>query len=196
MVHDVRTIVTSSQLPDAGAEESAVESRAKFLGHALHQQLVLLPVGLLLGAVGCDLVARFADRPNLARTAATLLVVGVIAGAVAAVVGLIDWAALPGGTRAKRVATRHGVGNLIVLALFAAAWGWRERPTEPSTAPLVLEVIAAIGLLITGWLGGELVGRLAVGVDRGAHLDAPNSLSGRRASESETLPASRRRSFF
>lgn len=30
---------------------------------------------------------------------------------------------------------------------------------------------------ITGWLGGELVDRLSVGVDDGANLDAPNSLT-------------------
>jgi hypothetical protein len=30
---------------------------------------------------------------------------------------------------------------------------------------------------ITGWLGGELVNRLSVGVDDGANLDAPSSLS-------------------
>jgi len=29
----------------------------------------------------------------------------------------------------------------------------------------------------TAWLGGELVERLGVGVDDGANLDAPNSLS-------------------
>jgi hypothetical protein len=32
--------------------------------------------------------------------------------------------------------------------------------------------------LVTAWLGGELVERLRVGVDDGAHLDAPSSLSG------------------
>ena len=38
-----------------------------------------------------------------------------------------------------------------------------------------------IGLaLVTGWLGGERVDRLAVGVDEGAHLDAPSSLRTRR----------------
>jgi len=36
--------------------------------------------------------------------------------------------------------------------------------------------------LITGWLGGELVGRLGVGVDEGAHLNAPSSLSNQAAS--------------
>ena len=36
--------------------------------------------------------------------------------------------------------------------------------------------------LVTGWLGGELVERLGVGVDDGAHLQAPNSLSGKPTS--------------
>ena len=31
--------------------------------------------------------------------------------------------------------------------------------------------------LVTGWLGGELVERLGVGVDEGANLNAPSSLS-------------------
>jgi hypothetical protein len=34
---------------------------------------------------------------------------------------------------------------------------------------------------VTGWLGGELVERLGVGVDAGANLDAPSSLSGKPA---------------
>jgi hypothetical protein len=32
--------------------------------------------------------------------------------------------------------------------------------------------------LVTGWLGGELVDRLGVGVDEGANLNATNSLAG------------------
>ncbi len=35
--------------------------------------------------------------------------------------------------------------------------------------------------LFTGWLGGELVDRLAIAVDEGAHADAPSSLTTRRA---------------
>jgi hypothetical protein len=41
-------------------------------------------------------------------------------------------------------------------------------------------VALALGT-VAAWLGGELVDRLGVGVDDGAHLDAPSSLSGRRA---------------
>jgi hypothetical protein len=45
----------------------------------------------------------------------------------------------------------------------------------------VLGIIALVLALIAGWLGGELVERLGVGVDEGAHLNAPNSLSGEAA---------------
>ena len=37
--------------------------------------------------------------------------------------------------------------------------------------------------MITGWLGGELVNRMGIGVDSGANENSPNSLSGRPASE-------------
>jgi hypothetical protein len=40
----------------------------------------------------------------------------------------------------------------------------------------------ALGLgAVAGWLGGELVDRLAVGVDEGANLDAPSSGPARTA---------------
>src|SRR5438309_9380663 len=54
--------------------------------------------------------------------------------------------------------------------------GERHRSVSvcsPSTTALVLSFVAVALALVTGWLGGELVDRLGVGVDRGAHLDAP-----------------------
>jgi hypothetical protein len=48
----------------------------------------------------------------------------------------------------------------------------------------MLSLSGALLMLAAGWLGGELVERLGVGVDDGANLNAPNSLSGRPASES------------
>jgi uncharacterized membrane protein len=59
------------------------------------------------------------------------------------------------------------------------------RSTAPevgaTTTQFAIEVIALMLGAVAGWLGGELVDRLGVGVDDGAHLDAPNSLSGRPA---------------
>ena len=43
-------------------------------------------------------------------------------------------------------------------------------------------LVGLVLLAFTGWLGGELVDRLGVGVDPGAHLDAPSSLTSQPAS--------------
>ncbi len=111
-----------------------------------------------------------------------MIAAGIITGLLAAVFGAIDWVAIPAGTRAKGIATAHGLGNVLIVGLFALAWWLRRDTTGPASGlPLALEVIGVLGALVTGWLGGELVDRLGVGVDPGANLDAPSSLSGRAA---------------
>jgi uncharacterized membrane protein len=56
----------------------------------------------------------------------------------------------------------------------------RAAPQDPVTMAYVLSFAGGVLALFTGWLGGELVDRLAVGVDPGAHIDAPSSLRSRR----------------
>jgi uncharacterized membrane protein len=80
-----------------------MESRAKLLGHPIHQMLIVFPLGVLAMSLVFDLIARFAGQPKLHEAAF---------------------------------------------------------------------------YMITGWLGGELVGRLGVAVDDGANLDTPSSLHG------------------
>ena len=159
-----------------------MEARAKILGHPIHQMLVPIPFGLLAMAFVFDLIARFTDIAGLGTASYSMIAAGVVTGLLAAVFGLIDFLAIPAGTRAKRVATLHGVGNVIVVVLYAASW-WLRR--DASSQPAVMAVaLAGAGFAIacvTGWLGGELVDRLSVGVDDGAHLDAPSSLTHRTA---------------
>jgi uncharacterized membrane protein len=156
-----------------------MESKAKLLGHPIHQMLVVLPLGVLAMSLVFDLIARFADKPVLHEAAFPMIAAGIIAGLIAAVFGLIDFLAIPSGTRAKRVGALHGAGNVVVVAIFAASW-WLRRgdPAHPATLAIVLSAAAAGLACVTGWLGGELVDRLGVGVDDGAHLDAPSSLRG------------------
>jgi uncharacterized membrane protein len=104
----------------------------------------------------------------------------VITGLLAAVPGTLDWLAIPRTTRAKRVGLIHGVGNVIVVALFAVSWFLRrDEPTLPPTEAVVAGLLGAGIAVVTGWLGGELVNRLGVGVDDGANLNAPSSLTSR-----------------
>jgi uncharacterized membrane protein len=75
----------------------------------------------------------------------------------------------------------------VVVVLFAVSWLLRrDDPRAPEVLALVLSFAGAGLSLVTGWLGGELVDRLAIGVDEGAHADAPSSLSGRSARELAT----------
>ena len=159
-----------------------MQSKAKLFGHPIHPMLIPFPLGLLGMAVVFDLIDLVVGRDDLARAASPMIAAGVVTGLLAAVFGAIDWAAIPSATRAKGVATAHGLGNVVVVALFAAAWFLRRVvPADAAGLPVVLEVIGVLGAVVTGWLGGELVDRLGVGVDPGAHLDAPSSLSGRPA---------------
>ena len=165
-----------------------MKSQARLFGHALHPILVVFPLGLLATGVIFDLVYLMSGNLTMAIVSFWMIVSGIIGGLVAALFGWIDWFGIPPNTRAKRIGLLHGVGNVFVLVLFLGSW-WlrRENASDaPSFMALVLSFAGAGLALITGWLGGELVERLGVGVDTGAHLDSPSSLSNRPASESAT----------
>jgi uncharacterized membrane protein len=113
-----------------------------------------------------------------------MIAAGILGGLAAAVPGLIDLLAIPPGTRAQTVALWHGGGNVVVLIVFGVSWLLRRNAsTEPQISALVPSFLGAVLLVLTGWLGGELVERLGVGVDDGAHVNSPSSLSGRPAQE-------------
>lgn len=159
-----------------------MESKVKVAGHPLHQMLIAFPLGLLTTAVIFDVIFLVTNDSRWTLAAYYMIGAGVVGGLVAAVPGALDWYAVPRRTRAKRIGLIHGIGNVVVVALFALSFLLRrEQPATPPTEAIVAGLIGVGLALITAWLGGELVARLAVGVDDGAHLDAPSSLSTRGA---------------
>jgi len=160
-----------------------MESKAKLLGHPIHQMLIVFPLGLLATAVAFDIVALVQSDSSWFHLSFWMIAAGIIGGLCAAVFGLVDWLAIPGGTRAKRIGLWHGGLNVVVVLLFAVSWLIRNSGEQiPSSGALVLSFAAVLIALVGGWLGGELVDRLGVGVDSGAHLNAPSSLSNQSAS--------------
>ena len=89
-----------------------MEARAKILGHPIHQMIIVLPLGMLSGAVLFDIIHLASGGPRWAEMAYWLMLVGIISALIAAVFGLIDYLAIPRGTRAKRIGLVHGVGNV------------------------------------------------------------------------------------
>jgi uncharacterized membrane protein len=155
-----------------------MESKVKVAGHPVHPMLIVFPLGLLATAVLFDIIYLISDNSLWTVVSYYMVGAGVIGGLAAAVFGWLDWFAIPNGTRAKRVGLWHGVGNVVVLGLFILSGILRrENPAVPPTGAIVAGLVGFVLAAVTGWLGGELVDRLGVGVDDGAHLDSPSSLS-------------------
>ncbi len=168
-----------------------MESRAKAMGHPIHPMFIVFPLGLLSTAVVFDILYLVTDRSGFTVAAAYAIAAGIVGGLVAAVPGLIDWTAIPAGTRAKRVGALHGIGNVVALLLFGVSWLLRAGADDwdPSAFALVCSFAGVVVASFTGWLGGELVDRLGVGVEDGANLNAPNSLSGKAAGDVDAARA-------
>jgi uncharacterized membrane protein len=160
-----------------------MESKAKALGHPIHPMLIVFPLGLFVAAVAFDILYLITGNAAFATVSFWNIAGGVIGGLAAAVFGLVDWIAIPSGTRAKAVGLWHGGGNVVVVALFAVSWLLRmgARDNTPDMVAIALGLVGAGIGAVTGWLGGELVDRLGVGVDENANLNAPNSLTDKSA---------------
>jgi uncharacterized membrane protein len=161
-----------------------MNSRVKLLGHPLHPMLVVYPLGLLSTAVILDLIFMGNENRALSIASYWMITAGLIGGLLAAVVGFLEWMAVPNNSRAKSIGLYHGLGNLVITLLFAGSW-WLRTGVEdnvPSPTAFILALLGFALALVTGWLGGELVYRLGVGVDHGANVDAPSSLSDKEAS--------------
>jgi len=159
-----------------------MEAKAKLLGHPIHQMVIVLPLGLLIGAWIADVALFVTGKPALAAVAYWNTIGGIAGGLFAAIFGFIDWIAVPIGTRAKRVGMWHAGFNVLMLLLFTGSL--LIRHFQPTHMPTLAAFGCATGGLaisiVSGWLGGELVNRLGVGVSSNVGLDAPSSLSERR----------------
>lgn len=167
-----------------------MRARARFAGHAIHPMLIVFPLGLFGTAVVFDALFLITGSANFAVAGAYTAAAGVAGALLAGMFGWVDWFAIPGRTRAKRIGLLHGLGNMVVLALFAVSWLLRlDRATwEPGTVSFVFAVTGLVLAGVAAWMGGELVERLGVGIDDDAGLDADSSLK-----RTVRTPRSRRR---
>jgi uncharacterized membrane protein len=157
---------------DAKASSSAAQlggpthpSTAAFRGHPLHPAVVPLPIGMLTAAATSDLLRLVTGDRFFTRASRWLVGGGVSSGIGAAALGLIDVATI----RAARGATGYGHagGNAAVLAMSGLSLLIRLRARDrlPFSA-FALSAASAGLLLVTGWLGGELVFRHGIGMVR------------------------------
>jgi uncharacterized membrane protein len=170
-------------MPVAGNE--FMESRAKLFGHPVHQMLVTFPIGAFGLSVASDALHTVVGEKKYSQAATLALDFGLASAALAIPFGLIDWLAIPQGTRAKRVGLWHAIGNVAMLGLFGAS-RWARVREESSLEAKYLSGAAFMLSGVTAWLGGELVDRYGIGVKGLVIEEAPPSFP--MSEEAPTLP--------
>ena len=141
---------------------------ARLLGHPIHPMLVVFPLGLLSTSVIFDIIGLIGDSQRFHMVAFYMLTAGIIGGLIAAIFGLIDWMAIPSGTAAKRIGVVHGLANVVMLSVFIIGGFLRGEIDNPATMAVVLDVVALGIGTFSGWLGGDLVYRHGIGVEKSA----------------------------
>lgn len=170
-----------------------MEAKVKSMGHPIHPMMVSFPLGLLTTSVIFDIVHFTEGNGYWSEIAFWMITAGLVGGLLSAMIGTVDWLAIPSGTRAKKIGIWHGAGNYLILAMFVVSWFLRlHAMSNPSVVAYVFSFLGTGLLGITGWLGGELVLRMGIGVDEGANLNAPSSLSGLPADASHVRESSGR----
>jgi uncharacterized membrane protein len=94
---------------------------------------------------------------------------GIIGAVLASAFGIIDWLSLK-DREVKKIADWHARLNVIALLIFAASFylhttGGSRMVSGNYTIPVVLSVVGVILIMISGYLGGELVFRYGVAVN-------------------------------
>ena len=140
-------------------------STANLMGHPLHPILITLPIGFFVATLVFDLMFWRTGAETWATGALWLLGAGLIAAALAAVTGLVDFT---GDVRIRQIsdAWQHAIGNVIMVLVQLFSFYERYRYGTSAIVPLglSLSLIAVLVMLFTGWKGGELVFRHRVAV--------------------------------
>jgi len=155
-----------------------MQSRARLLSHPIHQILIVFPLGLLTTSIVFDIIGLVTLGSQWTYIATYMVGAGVIGGIAAAIAGLIDYRAIPRNTRARSVGAAHGLASVTVLLLFGVSALLRvEAPSTISFPALAFSLAGAGCAAVAGWLGGELVTRMGLGVDDDAGLNAVSSFA-------------------
>ncbi len=146
-------------------QDSGVTSTVAIAGHPFHPLLVTFPIAFLVGAAGTDLSYWLTEDPFWSRASLWLIGSGFISGSIAAASGLMDFVRID-RVRKRSAGWFHLFGNIAVLLLTLVNWVFRFNDPAAAVLPvgIVLSLVVATILGVTGWYGAELAYRHKVGV--------------------------------
>lgn len=151
---------------DAEYRDSGVTSTVAVAGHPLHPLIVTFPIAFLTGVLATDLGYWLTGDLFWARASVWLIGAGFVSGIVAALTGMMDFLKID-RVRKRRAGWIHMIGNVTALTLSLINWLLRiNNGAAEAILPtgLILSLIVATLLGVTGWYGAELIYRHKVAV--------------------------------
>jgi len=130
---------------------------ASFKGHPSHPILVTLPIGLWIFSIVSDLIYKFGYSGPVWSDVAFYTIAGGIVGAlIAALPGFVDLLSID-NPKSKSIGIWHMIINLLAVVLYCVNFYLRMHRPAGDNLPIMLSVIGVLFIIVSGWLGGELV---------------------------------------
>jgi nitrite reductase/ring-hydroxylating ferredoxin subunit/uncharacterized membrane protein len=147
-----------------------------WLEHPLHPVLTAVVIGAWTVAVLLDLLALIGHVPNLGPASGIAIGFGVLAALATIVTGLMDWMDLDPPELA--VGVIHGTVNIIATVVFAISFFVRASDNwQIAGGVTALSLIGYVIVMFGGFMGGSLVFRRGVMVNRNAYRSEPEEFA-------------------
>jgi len=145
--------------------DSGVPSTVAIAGHPLHPLLVTFPIAFLTAVLATDIGYWLTQDQFWARASFLLISAGLITGIVAALTGMADFLRID-RVRQHNAGWIHMIGNITALglSLINLAIRWNNQTTTIVPLGILLSLVVASLLGLTGWYGAELIYRHKVAV--------------------------------
>jgi nitrite reductase/ring-hydroxylating ferredoxin subunit/uncharacterized membrane protein len=141
-----------------------------WLGHPLHPVVTDIPVGAWTTALLFDVASITRGKRKYRDAADAAIGLGLAGSAVAAVTGLADWKDIKGKDR--RAGIVHAGLNVAIASLYTGSLIARRNRARG-----LGQALGMVGwgmLLVSAWIGGELVYRYRDGVDQSNSVESPD----------------------
>lgn len=145
--------------------DSGVPSSVAIAGHPLHPLIVTFPIAFLTSVLATDLVYWLTKDAFWARASLWLVIAGILTGVLAAITGMSDFFKI-GRVRKRSAGWAHMGLNVASLGLTIVSLilRWRDYVGAILPTGLLISLIVAGMLGLSGWYGAELVYRHKVAV--------------------------------
>lgn len=137
--------------------------RLSVMGHPVHPIFQAIPASVLPASSVFDALSYISeDAEGLSKAGHYSLVFGLLGAAGAAATGTLDYYEIE-NRPVRRVALYHGLANVALITLYVLSFLRRKNGKADGKA-LLLSLLGASLVGLSGYLGGELVYRHGVRV--------------------------------